>query len=389
MSSVEHSISESHPIYQEVSRALSQFNSALFSKDGTGFSVDWASALKRVSAQAGLDNGPEMLEILLELGFPCKTIMSALEQELSEALAHWFQDSDSDTPRPITVQLTSAIVPAPTLSSASKIPGVKHVIAVASGKGGVGKSTTAVNLAVALQQEGAAVGLLDADIYGPSVQMMLGLQPDQRPELLGQQRWKPIQAHGVEAMSMAFLVTERTPMLWRGPMVSGALLQLLQNTQWPELDYLIVDMPPGTGDIQLTCVQKVPISGAVIVTTPQDIALLDAKKGIEMFRKVGVPILGIAENMALHTCSKCGHEEHLFGEGGGKRIAELYSTHLLGSLPLDITVRTQADCGTPVVAAEPDSPLAQRYRGIARAAAASLWGQLDGFQLPIIEVLDD
>ena len=222
---------------------------------------------------------------------------------------------------------------------------VKKIIAVASGKGGVGKSTTAVNLALALQQGGQRVGLLDADIYGPSIAMMLGVAENTRPQAVDEKYFQPIQAHGLATMSMAYLVTDKTPMAWRGPMAAGALQQLLQQTAWGELDILVVDMPPGTGDIQLTLAQKAQVSGAVIVTTPQNIALLDAKKGIEMFLKVKIPVLGIVENMAIHICSECGHSEAIFGDGGGANVAEQYETKLLGSLPLDRSNRENGDQG--------------------------------------------
>ena len=271
------------------------------------------------------------------------------------------------------------------------IPGVKHIIAVASGKGGVGKSTTAVNLALALAAEGARVGILDADIYGPSQPHMLGIG-QQRPEIIGeqgQQKMLPIRAYGIQSISMGYLVTEQTPMLWRGPMATGALQQLLMQTAWDNLDYLVVDMPPGTGDIQITLAQKVPVTGAVIVTTPQDIALLDAKKGVEMFRKVNVPVLGVVENMAIHICSNCGHAEHIFGEGGGERIARDYHTQLLGSLPLDLSIRANADGGKPSVVAEPDSAISQRYRDIARKLMVAVEQQQGAGGFPEIEISDD
>jgi ATP-binding protein involved in chromosome partitioning len=272
------------------------------------------------------------------------------------------------------------------------IPQVKNIIAVASGKGGVGKSTTAVNLALALAAEGARVGILDADIYGPSQPQMLGVG-QRRPEVVGEQgkqQMLPINAHGIQSISMGYLVTEETPMLWRGPMATGALQQLLMQTRWDNLDYLIIDMPPGTGDIQITLAQKVPVTGAVIVTTPQDIALLDAKKGIEMFRKVNVPILGVIENMAIHICSNCGHEEHIFGEGGGERIARDYQTELLGSLPLDLSIRADADRGQPSVATDPESSISQKYRAIARKLAANVQKHSSTNQsLPNIEISDD
>jgi len=257
--------------------------------------------------------------------------------------------------------------------SLAPLPRVRNVVAIGSGKGGVGKSTTAVNLALALAADGARVGLLDADVYGPSVPMMLGLSG--RPDSPDGKSIEPMRAHGIEAMSIGLLVDQDTPMIWRGPMATSALTQLLGETLWggeAGLDYLVVDLPPGTGDIQLTLSQRVPMTGAVIVTTPQDIALLDAKKGIKMFEKVGVPILGIVENMAVHVCSNCGHAEHIFGEGGGERIAQQYGVPLLGSLPLDLRIREQADGGNPTVAAEPDSAIALAYREIARKAAGRL-----------------
>ncbi|NDK38689.1 iron-sulfur cluster carrier protein ApbC [Pseudoxanthomonas gei] len=247
---------------------------------------------------------------------------------------------------------------------------VKNVIAVGSGKGGVGKSTTAVNLALALQMEGARVGVLDADVYGPSIPTMLGLSG--KPESPDNKSIEPMRAFGVEAMSIGFLVDAETPMIWRGPMATSALTQLFTDTVWGDLDYLLIDLPPGTGDIQLTLAQKIPVAGAVIVTTPQDVATLDAKKALKMFQKVEVPVLGIIENMALHVCSSCGHEEHLFGEGGGQRMAAQYGVPLLGSLPLDISIREQGDAGRPVVIAAPDSAVAQAYRQVARELAAQL-----------------
>ena len=247
---------------------------------------------------------------------------------------------------------------------------VRNVIAVGSGKGGVGKSTTAVNLALALHQDGARVGILDADVYGPSIPAMLGLSG--KPESPDNKSIEPMRAFGIEAMSIGFLVEAETPMIWRGPMATSALTQLFNDTLWGDLDYLLVDLPPGTGDIQLTLAQKIPVAGAVIVTTPQDIATLDARKALKMFEKVEVAVLGIVENMALHVCSSCGHQEHLFGEGGGLRMAEQYGVPLLGSLPLDIAIREQGDAGQPVVVAAPDSAVAQAYRQTARALAAQL-----------------
>ena len=251
------------------------------------------------------------------------------------------------------------------------LPGVKNIIAVASGKGGVGKSTTAVNLALALAQEGATVGILDADIYGPSQPQMLGLQ-GQQPESADGNSMEPLEAYGLQAMSIGFMVDVETPMVWRGPMVVQALDQMLTQTNWRDLDYLVVDMPPGTGDIQLSLAQKVPVTGAVIVTTPQDIALLDARKGLKMFEKVGIPILGIVENMSIHICSKCGHAEHIFGHGGAEKMCADYETEFLGALPLELAIREMADGGKPTVVGAPDSKAAEIYGTIARRVAVKI-----------------
>ena len=263
---------------------------------------------------------------------------------------------------------------------------IKHIVAVASGKGGVGKSTSAVNLALALKALGNTVGLLDADIYGPSQQKMLGVADGVKPEQQGGQFLLPIQAHGLRTMSMGYLTNDRTPMVWRGPMAGGALIQMLEQTLWGEIDYLIIDMPPGTGDIQLTLSQKATVSGAVIVTTPQDIALLDAQKGIEMFRKVDVPILGVLENMAVHICSQCGHHEHIFGSLGGERIAADYGVPLLASLPLALSIREQTDSGNPTVVAAPDSPETALYLQAAEQIQAALAGSADEQVQPFPEI---
>jgi ATP-binding protein involved in chromosome partitioning len=257
------------------------------------------------------------------------------------------------------------------------VSGVKNIIAIASGKGGVGKSTTAVNLALALAAEGARVGVLDADIYGPSQPMMLGIAG--RPESKDGKTLEPLEAYGLQAMSIGFLIDADTPMVWRGPMVTQALEQLLKDTNWRDLDYLIVDMPPGTGDIQLTLAQKVPVTGAVIVTTPQDIALIDARKGLKMFDKVGVPIVGIVENMAIHVCSQCGHAEHIFGEGGAQRMCNDYKVPFLGALPLDIHIREQTDSGRPTVVSDPDGKIAMVYKEIARKIAVFVAQKAEDF----------
>lgn len=265
---------------------------------------------------------------------------------------------------------------------------VSHIVVVASGKGGVGKSTTAVNLALALQRQGMKVGLFDADIYGPSQPLMLGVAGS-RPRIINGKEMEPITAHGIKCNSVGFLVDENQAMVWRGPMVVGAFNQILNDTQWGQLDFLVIDMPPGTGDIQLSLAQSVPVTGAVIVTTPQDVALLDAKRGIEMFRKVNVPILGVVENMGLHVCSKCGHEEHIFGAGGAERIAQNYGVELLGSLPLDGRIREQCDAGTPAVSADPNGAVARIYAHIAQRVREQLAG--DGLRVsgPRISVSDD
>ena len=323
------------------------------------------------------------VEVVLILGYPAASIQQALSEQVWQVLS---QLPGVDH---VSVDIGWLVVASQASNGIEAIAGVKNIIAVASGKGGVGKSTTAVNLALALAKEGASVGILDADIYGPSQPQMLGVA-GQRPQVLDNQTMLPIESHGVQSISMGYLVTDDTPMVWRGPMVSGALQQLLTQTQWGDLDYLMVDMPPGTGDIQLTLAQKVPVSGAVIVTTPQDIALLDAKKGIEMFRKVKIPILGVVENMATYHCAQCGHEAHIFGEGGGDRIASDYQTQLLGSLPLDLAIREDADGGKPSVVADPDSAVSLIYRDIARHMAAVLWLEARSVeQAPQIIISDD
>ncbi|SEO60203.1 iron-sulfur cluster carrier protein ApbC [Aquisalimonas asiatica] len=300
----------------------------------------------------------------LVLGFPAKRWEPGLRQAVQETVL------ELDGVDEVQVGIRSAVETYGTQSGTSLVQGVKNIIAVASGKGGVGKSTTAVNLALALATEGARVGILDADIYGPSIPRMMGISG--KPDSHDGKKLEPLQNYGVQVMSSGFLIDEETPMVWRGPMVTQALEQLLRDTNWQELDYLVVDMPPGTGDIQLTLSQKVPVSGAVIVTTPQDIALLDARKGLRMFEKVNVPVLGVIENMSTHICSQCGHEEHIFGDGGGARIAEQYEVDLLGSLPLSLHIREQADGGKPTVISEPDSAAAETYREMARRVGGKL-----------------
>ncbi|MDN3519677.1 iron-sulfur cluster carrier protein ApbC [Aquisalimonas lutea] len=310
----------------------------------------------------GIDGGK--VRIGLVLGFPAKRWQDDLRRAVQEAV------QGLEGVQEVAVDISSRIETYGTQSSTSLVKGVKNIIAVASGKGGVGKSTTTVNIALGLATEGARVGVLDADIYGPSVPRMMGVTG--KPDSKDGKTLEPLTNYGVQVMSSGFLIDEETPMVWRGPMVTQALEQLLRDTNWQDLDYLVVDMPPGTGDIQLTLSQKVPVSGAVIVTTPQDIALLDARKGLRMFEKVNVPVLGIVENMSTHICSNCGHEEHIFGAGGGDRIAEQYGVDLLGSLPLALHIREQADGGKPTVIADPDGPSAETYRGIARRVGAKL-----------------
>ncbi|MDX2219989.1 MAG: iron-sulfur cluster carrier protein ApbC [Burkholderiales bacterium] len=302
------------------------------------------------------------LEIVL--GYPGKSLVDPIRKQVQARLK---QIAGVDA---VTVNVYSKIVSHAVQRGVKLIPGIKNIIAVASGKGGVGKSTTAVNLALALAAEGAIVGMLDADIYGPSQPTMLGITG--RPTSKDGKTMEPMEGHGIQANSVGFLIDVETPMVWRGPMVTQALEQLLTETSWNNLDYLVVDMPPGTGDIQLTLAQKVPVTGAVIVTTPQDIALLDARKGLKMFEKVNIPILGIVENMAMHKCSKCGHLEHIFGEGGGARMSQDYNVDLLGSLPLDMAIREQADAGKPTVVSDPDGEVAMIYKTIARKVAAKI-----------------
>ncbi|MDD3482220.1 iron-sulfur cluster carrier protein ApbC [Azovibrio restrictus] len=298
----------------------------------------------------------------IELGYPARSQEDGIRSAVIAALSALPGVGN------VSAHVYSKIVAHAVQRGVKLLPGVKNIIAVASGKGGVGKSTTAVNLALALAAEGARVGILDADIYGPSQPQMLGLA-GQQPVSLDGNSMEPLEAYGVQAMSIGFMVDVDTPMVWRGPMVAQALDQLLTETNWKELDYLVVDMPPGTGDVQLSMSQKVPVTGAVIVTTPQDIALIDARKGLKMFEKVGIPILGIVENMSVHVCSNCGHAEHIFGTGGAEQMCADYGTELLGSLPLNLQIREMADGGKPTVVGAPDSPAAGIYRSVARQVA--------------------
>jgi ATP-binding protein involved in chromosome partitioning len=325
---------------------------------GTGRDLASSKALKNLrvlGAEASFQ---------VELGYPCKSQWPALEQALGDAAR------SVPGVQGVQVSFATRVVSHAVQRGVQLLPKVKNIVAVASGKGGVGKSTTTVNLALALAAEGASVGILDADIYGPSQPMMMGLSG--RPESVDGKHIEPMENYGVQVMSIGFLIEPDQAMIWRGPMATQALDQLLNQTNWRELDYLLVDMPPGTGDIALTLSQRVPLTGAVIVTTPQDIALLDARRGLKMFEKVGVPILGIVENMAVYCCPNCGHTEHIFGADGGKRMAAEYGVAYLGALPLNLSIREQADSGRPSVVAEPDSEIAATYRAVARQVAAGI-----------------
>jgi ATP-binding protein involved in chromosome partitioning len=324
----------------------------------TGRDFVSSKALKNLSV-AGSD-----VAFDVELGYPAKSQIAGFRKMLIDAAKTVAGVGN------VSVNITTNIVAHAVQRGVQLLPKVKNIVAVASGKGGVGKSTTAVNLALALAAEGACVGVLDADIYGPSLPMMMGIEG--RPESLDGTNMEPLENYGVQVMSIGFLVAQDEAMIWRGPMATQALEQLLRQTNWKDLDYLIVDMPPGTGDIQLTLSQRVPMTGAVIVTTPQDIALLDAKKGIKMFEKVGVPILGIVENMAVHVCSNCGHVEHIFGADGGKKMAADYKMDYLGALPLNMQIRVQADSGKPTVVSDPDGEVAGIYKSVARQVAVSI-----------------
>ncbi|MDH5331237.1 MAG: iron-sulfur cluster carrier protein ApbC [Aquincola sp.] len=316
----------------------------------------------------------------VELGYPAKSQIAALRKALIAAVRTLPGVEN------VSVNLSSRIIAHAVQRGVQLLPTIKNVVAVASGKGGVGKSTTAVNLALALAAEGATVGILDADIYGPSQPMMMGIEG--RPESTDGKTMEPLENYGVQVMSIGFLVDVDNPMIWRGPMATQALEQLLRQTTWGELDYLIVDMPPGTGDIQLTLSQRVPLTGAVIVTTPQDIALLDARKGLKMFEKVGVPILGIVENMAVHVCSACGHVEHIFGAEGGKKMAAEYGVDYLGALPLALAIREQADAGRPTVVSDADGEIAGIYKTVARQVAVKIAGKAKDFsaKFPTISI---
>jgi ATP-binding protein involved in chromosome partitioning len=343
----------------------------------TGRDFVSSKSIKNLSVSAG------DVAFDVELGYPAKSQIPGFRKALIAA-AKSVAGVDN-----VSVNVNVKVVPHSVQRGVQLLPNVKNIVAVASGKGGVGKSTTAVNLALALAAEGASVGLLDADIYGPSVPMMMGITG--KPESQDGQTMDPLENYGVQVMSIGFLVAQDEAMIWRGPMATQALEQLLRQTNWRDLDYLIVDMPPGTGDIQLTLSQRVPMTGAVVVTTPQDIALLDAKKGIKMFEKVGVPILGIVENMAVHVCTKCGHTEHIFGADGGKKMAADYKMDYLGALPLNMQIRLQADNGKPTVVSDPDSDVAEIYKAVARKVAVSIAAKNKDFssKFPSIKISKD
>ena len=343
----------------------------------TGLDFVSSKALKNLQV-AGAD-----VSFDVELGYPAKSQLAGIRKLLISAVKAVAGVGN------VSVNVTFKIASHSVQRGVQLLPNVKNIVAVASGKGGVGKSTTAVNLALALSAEGASVGLLDADIYGPSQPMMMGIEG--RPESVDGKNMEPMENYGIQVMSIGFLVAQDEAMIWRGPMATQALEQLLRQTNWRDLDYLIVDMPPGTGDIQLTLSQRVPMTGAVIVTTPQDIALLDAKKGIKMFEKVGVPILGIVENMAVHVCSQCGHSEHIFGEDGGKKMAADYGMPYLGALPLDMQIRLQADNGRPTVVADPDGEVAGIYKAVARQVAITIAAKAKDFsaKFPTIKISKD
>jgi len=338
---------------EQVESAIKQYIDPYLEKD-----LVTAGAIKDIKIEG------DAVSVQVVLGFPAFGYVEKLANELKSKIEAVDGVSSAE------IEVRSEIVSHTVQGGMNPLEGIKNVIAVASGKGGVGKSTTAVNLALALQVEGAKVGILDADIYGPSIPRMLGIEG--KPESIDGKSLEPMGGHGVQAMSIGFMIDEETPMIWRGPMVTQALEQLLRDTQWKNLDYLVIDLPPGTGDVQLTLAQKVPVSGSVIVTTPQDIALLDARKGLKMFEKVEVPVLGIVENMSIHICSKCGNAEHIFGQGGGEKMCDQYNVDFLGALPLDIDIRVNADGGHPSVAQDPDSQASQIYRDIARRTAAKL-----------------
>lgn len=355
---------------EQIEALLKEINDRYLEKD--------IVTLNQVKAIDISDDGKVFIRI--QQGYPAGTYRDELAEEIKNKLEGVEGISS------VEVNVETRVAAHAVQKTLKRIDGIKNIIAVASGKGGVGKSTTSVNLALALQADGARVGLLDADIYGPSQPRMMGISG--QPESPDGKTLEPMENYGVKTMSIGFLIEEDTPMIWRGPMVTQALEQLLSDTNWGELDYLVVDLPPGTGDTQLTLSQKIPVSGAVIVTTPQDIALLDARKGLKMFEKVEIPVLGVVENMSVHICSECGHAEEIFGVGGGTRMAEEQGVDFLGALPLDMSIRVQTDDGKPTVVSDPDSKITQMYKDISRKMAAKLAEQSKDYsaKFPTIKI---
>ncbi len=352
----------------QIEAALKQYIDPYFKRD-----LFAAAAVKGIAVRDG------RAEIRVELGYPARGYEAALAQAVRE------RATTVPGIKSVDVQIHTKVITHAVQKGVKPLKNIRNIIAVASGKGGVGKSTTAVNLALALAAEGASVGILDADIYGPSQPRMLGA--NEQPKSRDGKSMEPVMAHGIQSMSIGYLIDEETPMIWRGPMVTQALEQLLRDTNWQSMDYLVIDLPPGTGDTQLTLAQKIPVSGAVIVTTPQDIALLDARKALKMFEKVDVPVLGIIENMSTYVCGHCGHEEAIFGSGGGQRMAEQYKVDLLGQLPLDPRIRAEADTGNPSVVTDPDGRIAQAYREIARRVGAKLSLQAKDYSAKIPNIV--
>jgi ATP-binding protein involved in chromosome partitioning len=320
--------------------------------------------LSELKAVSSMQLKKALLSLNIDMPYPCKSLWPAIEQNLINEL------SQIDEVDQIKIEFSTKVVTHDAQKNINPMPNIKNIIAVASGKGGVGKSTTAVNLALALQQEGARVGILDADIYGPSIPTMLDIH--EKPQSEDGKSMLPLQAYGLQAMSIGALIEEDSPMVWRGPIVTQTLTQLLNETNWDNLDFLIIDLPPGTGDVQLTLSQQIPVTGAIIVTTPQQVSLIDAKKGLKMFEKVEIPVLGIIENMSTHICSKCGHEEAIFGARGGELMAKQYKVKFLGAMPLDRRIREEADAGKPTVTSDPSSEIAQKYRQIAHSVSAQI-----------------
>lgn len=342
----------------------------------------FGASYTELDAIQSIDVGETGIELHLKIGLQIQSKCNLLAMTLSNELEKMGIPG-------VVVHIDSEVCASPAIARQGQLSGVKNIVMVASGKGGVGKSTTSVNLALALRAEGARVGILDADIYGPSLRTMLGIDSEIKPELVDQKYIRPISKYGLKSMSVAFMSEDKTPMIWRGPMAVRALQQLLENTLWGELDYLIVDMPPGTGDIHISLAQKISVSAAIVVTTPQEMALIDARKGLEMFNKVSIPVLGIVENMATHRCSNCGFEEAVFGSGGAQRLADDYHVRLLGTLPLDKRIRADVDAGAPTVIESPGSTLAQSYIALANQVGVELWktNRL-GSVTPEIQIVD-